>query len=328
MPESSIHNPAPAGRRGYQASDERDFSHKALRTLHKAAAELSFLLDHDYPRDTSVEFVGNRYQFSARQRLFLQRGVCGEARRAARAQTCLPATALAGQTVLIDGFNVIVPLEVALGGGPLIRAQDGAIRDFAGVSGTYRAVEQTMRALDLLLDTLTRLRVAGAVLYFDRPVSNSGRLAKTIDDYVAALSSIQPGLPAVRTLLAEDVDKALAGRGFVATNDSAVIDRCESWVNLDAEVLGQLSGVWILDALETEFEGGETSVVPPVTVPPQDAAPEDRAASARHGRHGEASATAGGTSAPPGDGGQAADQGSPLPFIPVRLRDIGDTFLS
>ena len=34
--------------------------------------------------------------------------------------------------------------------------------------------------------------------YFDRPVRNSGRLAKTIADYVRALANIQPSLPKVQ----------------------------------------------------------------------------------------------------------------------------------
>ena len=68
---------AAAPRRGYQPTDEKDFGTKSMETLQRAAAELSFLLDRDYPRETAVEFVGNRYQFTTRQRLFLNRGVSG-----------------------------------------------------------------------------------------------------------------------------------------------------------------------------------------------------------------------------------------------------------
>lgn len=243
---------APQARRGYQPTDEKDFGPEAMHVLHRAGSELSYLLDHDYPRETAVEFVGNRYQFTSRQRMFLSRGICGRRRRTTRANTHLEASELRGREVCIDGFNVIVPLEVALVHGPLIHAQDGAIRDLAGISGTYRAVHQTMQAIDLVLDVLSDAGARSATFFFDRPVRNSGRLAKTISDYVRALSSIQPGMPKIQTALVDNVDAELAGREFVATNDSGVIDRVQSWVSLDAEALGRVDDVWMLEALDPE----------------------------------------------------------------------------
>ena len=112
--DGTLTDGAAAPRRGYQPTDEKDFGTESMETLQRAAAELSFLLDRDYPRETAVEFVGNRYQFTTRQRLFLNRGVSGEAKRAARAAKHLKLEDLRGRDVCIDGFNVIVPLEVAL----------------------------------------------------------------------------------------------------------------------------------------------------------------------------------------------------------------------
>ena len=237
------------GRRGYRPEDDGNFSPEAMETLQRAGAELSFLLDHDYPRESAVEFVGNRYQFTARQRLLLSRGVCGEIRRLDRAQKRLSPDDLAGKDVSIDGFNVIVPLEVALCGSPVIRAQDGAIRDLAGLSGTYHPIDQTMHAIDLALDVLTRAGARSATFYLDEPVSNSGRLAQTIREYTEALKAIHPDLPAVSAELVPDVDAELADREFVASNDSAVIDRAKSWLSVDAEALRDVPDAWVLDVV-------------------------------------------------------------------------------
>lgn len=236
-------------RRGWQPTDDHDFSPEQLKRLQRAGSELSFLLDHDYPRDSAVEFVGNRYQFTARQRLFLTRGVSGEMRRIARSRKLAHPHDLAGAHLLIDGFNTIVVAECALSGSPVIRAQDGAVRDLAGVSGNYRLVDQTMRAFDLIMAALRRWEVATATFYFDERVSNSGRLATTLTDYVAALRSLSDEPCEISFVCVPDADKELAGHELVASNDSAVIDRCESWVSLDEEALRDLPHVWWLEAL-------------------------------------------------------------------------------
>ena len=227
----------------------------------------------------------------------------GEAKRAARAAKHLKLEDLRGRDVCIDGFNVIVPLEVALVRSPLIRAQDGAIRDLAGINGTYRSVEQTMQAIDLVLDLLTEAQVASATFYFDRPVRNSGRLAKTIADYVRALANIQPSLPKVQAALVDNVDNELAGRAYVATNDSAVIDHCQSWVSLDAAALDRVDDAWVLDAIAPDED-------PLYPDPARDIL--------------EADASTFGTSAAADDKGPA----SRIPTIPISVQDPGDTFLS
>src|SRR6266404_1471952 len=45
--------------------------------------------------------------------------------------------------LLIDGFNLILTLESALGGGVMLVGRDGCYRDMASVHGTYRRVEET-----------------------------------------------------------------------------------------------------------------------------------------------------------------------------------------
>ena len=53
---------------------------------------------------------------------------------------------------------------------------DGNIRDLAGLRGTYKLIDKTDRAIDLIGQELEKLKVSKAVFYLDKPVSNSGRL--------------------------------------------------------------------------------------------------------------------------------------------------------
>lgn len=54
------------------------------------------------------------------------------------------------ETVHIDGFNTVITLEVALSGSPVFYCRDGALRDLAGLRGTYRVIDKTQEAIELL----------------------------------------------------------------------------------------------------------------------------------------------------------------------------------
>ncbi len=126
---------------------------------------------------------------------------------------------MAGRSIIVDGFNVLVTVEAMLSGGLLLRCADGGWRDIASVHGSYRRVAETHEALARLA---TALGDAAAVrVLLDRPVSNSGRLAGWFRD---------AGLPAETH---DHVDAELVASGWpVATADGVVIDRATAWVDL------------------------------------------------------------------------------------------------
>jgi hypothetical protein len=133
---------------------------------------------------------------------------------------------LSGCTLELDGFNVIIWMEVALSGGVVLKAGDGAYRDLAGLRGSYHPVTETEAALVLLGSVFVELEVACARFYLDEPVSNSGRLKTRILAQAAAWP-----LP-VEVHLVRDPDRELYDKSFVVTSDSAVLDRVKSWFNL------------------------------------------------------------------------------------------------
>ena len=166
----------PMSRRGYVPEDEKQFSGTQLEKLKKAAAEVQFLLDQGYEVKPVTTFVGNHYLFSERQRLALARSVSAKewiVKRGSR-ELLQKENRDIPKTVHIDGFNTIITLETALSGSPVFCCGDGTIRDLAGLRGTYRIIEHTEKAVDLLLKQLEHLTIENAVFYLDAPVSNSG----------------------------------------------------------------------------------------------------------------------------------------------------------
>ena len=218
--------------RGCDPDDPARFGGDARAKLVEAAAELSWLLERNYPMTPTLALVGDRHGLDARARLALQRGVVGATVSSSRRSRCVEVTSLAGTTLEIDAFNLVVTLEVALCGGPVFVGLDGAMRDLAGLRGSYRTLPETDRALTLLAGTLRAAGVARCRWWVDAPVSNAGTLATKLRAWHEA------GSIAGEVVLVRDADPVLAGRSLVVSSDARVIDEARSWVPLANLALG------------------------------------------------------------------------------------------
>jgi len=228
--------------RGAHPEDARLFGPAARPRLAAAAAELTYLLSAGYPIDPALTFVAGHHQLETRQRLALRRTVCSERQRTSRAGRALPLERAGEGPLYVDGFNLIITIEVALSGGVLLRGADGALRDLAGLRGSYRPVEETEEALRILGNGLKALSVPQIQLFLDAPVANSGRLRGRILEHAAGWP-----LPVDVTLL-PDVDRTLFGKERVVSSDAVVLDACASWLNLGAWLVATaLPEAWLID---------------------------------------------------------------------------------
>lgn len=217
-------------RRGYVPSDAREFGEKELPRLRGAQRDVVYLLNREYGLERSVTFVGDRFQFSSRQRMALARASCRDSDAHSRRER-ETAGSLAGKTIFVDGFNAIIPLEIALSGSTLLLCMDGAVRDPAGLHGTYRLIDKTDAAIRLIGGYLEAQGAAGAEFYLDSPVSNAGRLKTRILELLGGRGF------GLSVSLVKNADFCLWGKENVATGDGVILDRCKSWVNLVARIL-------------------------------------------------------------------------------------------
>lgn len=227
-------------RRGYVPEDEKQFTGKQLELLQKAADEVQFLLDKGYDVKPVTTFVGNHYLFSERQRLALARSVSATEYIQKRVNKELLQTEreYLPKTVHIDGFNTVITLEVALSGSPVFYCKDGALRDLAGLRGTYRVIDKTQTAIELLLRQLELLYISEAVFYLDAPVSNSGRLSGLIRQCAKGYGI------SVQTQIIPDVDRILEQMEGVISGDAIILNRCKSWLNVMPMIIGKMDHVW------------------------------------------------------------------------------------
>jgi len=217
-------------RRGFVPKDEKEFNNESIVLLKKAQQDILYLIERGYPIKSVSVFVGNHYLLSERQRLALVRATATQEIIVLRQSKQLDKNQLNGR-VAIDGLNTVITLEVALSKGILVKCMDGTIRDLAGLRGTYRLIDETRKAIQLIGEHLSGLNIQEAAFYLDAPVSNTGRL-KTL------IYEVLDGYPyKVNVEIANNVDVILEGSDQVITSDAIILNKCKSWYNLVTNIL-------------------------------------------------------------------------------------------
>lgn len=229
-------------KRGYNSDDEKIFSDEGIKKLKEAQIDVQWLLDRGFKIKPIIEFVGGHYQLTARARNALQRSTASKTNYEKRSSTALSSESLEDDCIHIDGFNLIITLEVALSGSAILLGRDGVLRDLAGLRGTYKIIDKTDIALDLIGKTFRKYSVPKAKFYLDSPVSNSGRLKAKILEY----SEIW-GIP-IEVELINNVDSVLSKMERIVTGDSILLDECKSWFNLSKIIVDNfINDAWMID---------------------------------------------------------------------------------
>ena len=236
MPDKRSH-------RGPHPADENLFAPAAISDLRSALADYSLLLTKGYAEKSALKLVGDKFSLTERQRLAVMRSACSDQQLASRSENCIEAKNLAGESVAVDGYNVLITVEAAMSGGVIFAGRDGCFRDLASIHGTYRKVTETIPALRMIAEFLQELGTDKVLLLLDSPVSNSGRLKTLIDE----LADQNNWDWEVELLLSPDAELKKTDL-IVASSDSVILDGCRRWVNLATAIIEQkLLSAWIID---------------------------------------------------------------------------------
>ena len=200
--------------------------------LPDAAADFRFLLGRGYPRKNALDLVGNRYGLDAIGRRLLHRGVFAPAVAAARRAKLRRLRDVPGRPLALDGHNVLITLECASRGLPLVAADDGFIRDVGEISRAFKVSPDTDRVLALAADYLADHAPGPVEVFYDAPLSLSGELARRTREAFASR-----GLK-VQAAAVPVPERRLAGfTGAIATSDTALIDAHATVVDLAGEII-------------------------------------------------------------------------------------------
>ncbi|MBC8755434.1 DUF434 domain-containing protein [Kordia sp. YSTF-M3] len=221
--------------RGKEGSDDRLFGNKKMqKKMREAIKDVSYLLSRGFSEKSSLQLVGNRYKLNTRQQQAVQGMSEASEKLIKREENCLKPEQLANREVMLDGFNVLILLESALSKAYLFKGLDGCYRDVSSVHGTYKKVQQTQEAINLIADFLQKNKVKKATWIFDKPISNSGRL-KTMLREIAEANNYK-----WKIILDNNPDKLIAESGNIAiSSDAWILDNATTWCNMVRHIVDE-----------------------------------------------------------------------------------------
>lgn len=203
-----------------------------LLPMKKAAMDFKYLLDRGYPRKASLELIGNRYQLDFNERHLLHRGIFSKKDSQARLKKKIPLGGLKGNSLAVDGYNVLITIEAGISKKPLILGDDGFVRDISGVSKNYKRSDITTEAISLIFKVMKKIKPNYTLFVFDSPISRSGELAQELREL---LEKERLSGDAIAIRVPEHI--LIGFQGIVATSDTAIIDKTRKVVDLAGDIL-------------------------------------------------------------------------------------------
>lgn len=218
--------------RGKRSSDDKWFAEKWYPIFKEAVNDLCYFLSRGYAERSALQIVGNRYKLNKRQRKAIYRISCSDQQVASRSLSSCDVESVKHKDMEIDGFNLLILLESILSGAYVFKGRDGLFRDISSVHGSYRRVLKTESAIILVGKALKELEVESVKWYFDRPVSNSGRIKTKLLEI-----SDDNGFNWEAELVMNPDKVLVASSKIVVTSDGGILDHVGKWFNLGAYLI-------------------------------------------------------------------------------------------
>ncbi len=198
----------------------------------QAVCDYRYLLNRGYSRSSALRVVTERYRLGEAQRNLLLRSVFSLAECRRRWQVRVEPASAAGGELAVDGYNVLITVESWKLGMPVLRCDDGFVRDFRGVYGKHRFRRWiTGSALVSILEVLERIEPRRVRMVFDAMVSRSGELCAYIKRRFGRI-------PWLEAETARSPDRELRRwEGVVCTGDTAVVDAHRAVLDLAGAVI-------------------------------------------------------------------------------------------
>ena len=200
---------------------------KASTKLRQAALDFRYLQHRGYNRDSSLSLVTDRYLLTREEKFVLYRAIYPPQITTIRRSKLLRSSDLKGQSLLIDGYNVLITLESLLLQRLLIQCDDGLIRDIASVHRNYKLSDKSTEALNVIIKKIRDLKPKNALFFYDSPVSKSGEIA-ALTRKILKENHVRGNAETTT-----QVDSAIIkNQGIAVTSDSVIIDRSEKIFDL------------------------------------------------------------------------------------------------
>ncbi len=197
----------------------------------------------------------------ALERMLLSRGLFGQQEALFRRKKREMGSGWQRELLVVDGHNVQITIESHIEGRPLLKANDGVLRDLAGLSYRYRMSETSNLAMDMAFRFFEDFPPDEVLFLFDRPMSRSGELAGTYRNRL-----IRQGIPGGTRATPVPESEFPFDRCVCASSDRAILDSSTRWLDLACLIIehfgapcitADFSGIIFADSAQKSlFEDG------------------------------------------------------------------------
>ena len=136
------------------------------------------------------------------------------------------------ELLVVDGHNVQITIESFIEGRPLLKANDGALRDLAGQSYRFRLTETSNMAMDMMFRFFVEFPPREVLFLFDEPMSRSGELAAIYRDRL-----IRAGISGRARQRRYPEREFPYGSCVAASSDRAILDSSSRWIDLACRII-------------------------------------------------------------------------------------------
>ncbi len=185
----------------------------------EAVCDYRYLLERCYPQKSMLKLVGDRYALASFERVMLYRGLSTKHQVALRHQKFVQQLPL-NISVMLDGFNVCRTVGSYLNGNPVFVGMDGYLRDVSELHRKKLKWEILEHAVDLVLDYLQEKQTSYIQVYFDTPISHSGKICEITRHKMNQRSLAGK----VETSFSPDHQLIYSSKGIICTADSNIIE--------------------------------------------------------------------------------------------------------
>jgi hypothetical protein len=205
-------------------------------SLVEAARDLRYLLSRGYTREAAIRFVTGRRRVTLKERYILMRAVYNEGEAESRSRKLVKIDEIRGETVSIDGYNLLITVESMLANKLLIECDDHITRDVSAIFGKHKITAITTQALNMILRKLKEHDPKEVHFAYDKQVSKSGELAHKTRMLMAELQLRGTATTALKADIA-----TLRSAGVTISSDSFVVQKAERILDLAGELASEAS---------------------------------------------------------------------------------------
>ncbi len=203
-----------------------------------AVQDYRYLLNRGYPRSASLNIVSARYILSREERMLLYRCVHPDREAELVRSKLVEPPEIEGQTLIVDGYNVVLTIRAWVRGDTVYLCDDGVVRDLSGVHGKVHYDKTFQKALEEMLYSASLLNPGRVEVFYDKQVSRSGELAAATRRLLSNL-----GLDGVAATSDRNDARIIRASGVVSSSDIVILTQVSKIFDLAGYTITRLGGI-------------------------------------------------------------------------------------